>query len=141
MDWEQKIYIFSYILLLIPIFFFKGESETQIDPEYLNGILTASSILYGFLIFMLERQPKEYLEKFIYKYYLRGVIYYSFEILSLSVIYLSLSAAKFIPSWLPLVFLTVSFISNAVILIKFLRHYFESIKLGETPQLRLKFED
>jgi hypothetical protein len=104
---EQKKYIWLIAGLLPPIFWYWGKPETiQIDPEYLNGILTASSILYGFLAVMLGRAPKEYLEKFRYKYFLRGDIYYSFEILAFSVIYLSLSAVKVIPSTLPLIFLT-----------------------------------
>jgi hypothetical protein len=132
---EQRKYIWLIAGLLLPIFLYWGEPETiQIDPEYLNGILTASSILYGFLAVMLGREPKEYLEKFRYRYYLRGNIYYSFEILAFSIIYLSLSAAKVIPSTLPLVLLTTSFLFNAFVLIIHLHYHFESVKLGKTPQ-------
>jgi len=132
---EQRKYIWLIAGLLLPIFLYWGEPETiQIDPEYLNGILTASSILYGFLAVMLGREPKEYLEKFRYKYFLRGDIYYSFEILAFSVIYLSLSAVKVIPSTLPLVFLTISFLFNALIVMIHLHYHFESLKLGKTTQ-------
>jgi hypothetical protein len=126
--------IFTFFITLAPAPEW-GKPETfQIDPEYLNGILTASSILCGFLAVILQREPKEYFEKFMHKYFLRDSIYYILMLLSFSVIYLSLNAAKVIPSELPLIFLTSSFLFNVSILLVFLHFHFESIKLGKPPQ-------
>jgi hypothetical protein len=126
------IIMFTFFVILVPEW---GKPETfQIDPEYLNGILTASSILCGFLAVILQREPKEYFEKFRYKYFFRDSIYYTLMLLSFSVICLSLNAAKVIPSELPLIFLTFSFLFNASILLVFLHYHFESIKLGKPLQ-------
>jgi hypothetical protein len=130
LNWEQKKYIWVGFALLFILYFYWGEPETfQVDSEYINGILTALSIVYGFWIMMLGKEPKEFFERFRYKYYLRDLIYYNVELLFFSILYVFLNAMRMIPSYLTLILLTISFLFNIIFLGIYLHHHFESIEV------------
>ena len=51
----------TYLILfsvIYALFFSKIPAEIIIDPELINGLLTASSILFGILTFVLAKQQE-----------------------------------------------------------------------------------
>jgi len=94
----------------------------EVNPEYINGILTASSILFGFWAVLIERQPKERTERFRYKILLEN-FFFSFTFLMLSVVMIYFAALNKLHSVFALSFCLVSFMSNAYFLAMTLYYY------------------
>jgi len=91
----------------------KMPSDFEVDPEYINGIIAASSVLYGFWFVVIERRPKE---KKLIRYYQRtGVtIFFSLVFLIGSVFITYLSALNMIQSTYALSSALFSFGWNAL---------------------------
>ena len=50
--------IFAYGLYDSPFSAANADSDFKVDAEYLNGILTASGILFGIWVIVIERKPQ-----------------------------------------------------------------------------------
>jgi hypothetical protein len=85
----------------------------QVDAAYIDGILTASSILFGFWTMMVQRKPKQEVEKYEATI---ATFFFSFGTLMLSVVLIFLTALNSCPSVVTLFFVTASFIVNATFL-------------------------
>ena len=59
MDMERiSRYVFALATMLVGLPLI-ANFEVEIDPEYINGILTASSIILGFWAILIEKPPKK----------------------------------------------------------------------------------
>jgi len=124
-------YIFGLLLAIIFILgvYYGLQEEFRIDVEYINGILTASSILFGFWAILIERKPKEEpnqwqsrVKKWQYK--LAGTSFYaSLFALMLSVLLMYLSALDVLSSVFTLMACVTSFYFNAYLLAMTLYYY------------------
>jgi len=77
-----------------------------------NSILTALSIVFGFWILIIGKEPKDFLERSVYKIQMKFGIIPSFISLVISIILIYFSALKMIqPVWV-LISVTIGFIFN-----------------------------
>jgi len=88
-------------MLLVP-------EDTQVDAEYINGVLTASSILFGFWAVLMNRELGVDMRRDI-----RGPLLWCLGSLVFSVIFVYLTALNLISSVTALSVCTESFISNS----------------------------
>jgi hypothetical protein len=118
------------MIFLVIITFFFGFRDSpsfnpntfRVEPAYLNGILTASGILYGLWAVVIGREPKTELKKWQYSNVVRELFFDSFFFLVFSVVYVSLTAVNvFLSTW-ALLFCVSSFLVNALAI--FITFYF-----------------
>ena len=112
---DLKPFAFFLVLILVSVIGFYGiPIDFQVQPEYLTGILTASSILFGFWVVVMEIKPKELTRV------MRIGFFWSFGLFIVSVILTYSTALNRMPSVITLWFCTFSFISNASSLVNYL---------------------
>ena len=102
---------------LIVLGFYGIPIDFKVEPEYLVGILTASSILFGFWVLVVQIKPNEPKELTTA---MRLGFFWSFGFLTVSVILTYCTALNRMPSVFTLYFCTLSFISNASSLANYL---------------------
>jgi hypothetical protein len=89
--------VFLYSIIMIAISLLLVFSPlVSVSPEYINGVLTASAILFGFRLVMIERKPKS--ERFLARYVKIGFVF-SLGFLIATVISLYLSALSNSAGW------------------------------------------
>ena len=107
-------YLFIILMLGIVIFGLLGvPADYEVDPEYINGFLTASSILFGFWIVIIEKKPEEKTKKFMYENAIYVAFFLSFILLIVSITLMFFSALNKLSSVYTLLFSTTSFLLNA----------------------------
>lgn len=114
---------FIALLLIIVVFGLYGlPSDFKVDPEYIVGILTASSILFGFWVFIIETITEVRSTQRRVRYYkdMRPYFSTSFLLLLFSVFFTYFAALNKIPSAYALSICTVSFFVNVWFLVYFL---------------------
>lgn len=122
------IYLYLFAVTIIIVFGVIGTPEIlEVDVGYINGILTASSILFGFWATILGIQPKDMIEKFLRINVLKLMIFFNIVILAISVIFVYLSAMIKLPSKFALIMVTTSFLTNVMFLGTYLYFYFERL--------------
>lgn len=85
----------------------------KVEPTYLNGILTASGILYGLWALVLEREPKTPTE--VRRKKMVGTLFFdSFFFLIASVLSIAFTAMNLFLSTFALLLCTTSFMLNTV---------------------------
>ena len=89
-------------------------AEFEVDAEYINSILTASSILYGFWMVLMQMKST----KKISLIFSLGALF----LLALSVLMTYFNAIGFLPDILALFSCMVSFLWNITLLLKVLYH-------------------
>ncbi len=120
-----KIYLFLkitiIIIILLIIFIIKEITfvglydlppDFKVDAEYINGILTASSILFGFWVILIQTRPKKRVQKWKYDNILVWNFGASVVSLILSVVTMFLGALNKISSVITLSVCMVSFFAN-----------------------------
>lgn len=101
-------FLFGIFIMVICLFGIAGlPTDFEVEPEYLSGMLTASSILFGFWVAIIQRKPKK--GEVILTYFLL-----SFTLLCVSVVAIYLTALNKIPSHDALLICMASFLMNAV---------------------------
>jgi hypothetical protein len=117
-------YIFIIMLLVILFLGFYGTSMNfEGDPEYIIGILIASSIVFGFWAVLIEKEPTDTTKKFFYKHAISIGVYVSLAFLFASVITIFFNALNKLPYIVTLWFCTMSFMFNVFLLIMTLHYY------------------
>lgn len=117
------VYFFLIITLGMVGFSPLATGFENVEPEYISGMLTALSILFGFWIVLVVVTPEEKIKnlrsdfdkrrvKFLYKYVTLKMFYVCFVSLFFSVICVYLTALEIIPSGLSLIVLFVIFAVN-----------------------------
>ena len=93
--------------------------EVDVDPEYISGMLTASNILFGFWILLIQRhyENDNILIRKLEKTFTIIPFVYNIIFFTISVVYIYLSALFVLPSALALSFLVNSFLTNALSMI------------------------
>jgi hypothetical protein len=101
------VYFSLLVIIALGIILFP---KASVNPEYINGVLTASSILFGFWFIMLERKPKN--ERFLGQ--VRNNLLFSLGLLILTVMlmYFATLSNSALLSEITLGAATVSFIVN-----------------------------
>jgi len=107
--------IFAYGLYDSPLSTVNRETDFKVDPEYINGILTASGILFGIWAIIIERIPKEEHKKRLYKISIKG-FWLPFAFFVVFVLLLALTAVNFYSFHLTVIVGTISFLVNAFFL-------------------------
>jgi len=112
--WPRVGTLFHYVFLifllaLVFIGVYDLPASSEVDAEYLSGILTASSILFGFWFVFIERKPKEERKKLLYEFAVPFSLFLSLTFLAASVVSLYFSALRRIPSTIALVMCTIGF--------------------------------
>jgi len=115
------ITIFSYGLYGSPLY---GFGDSKVDVEYINGILTASGILFGIWAILIERKPKERTKKWLYETVISESFFFSFAFLITSVLLVCLTAVDIMSSLVTLFVSAFSFFINAF-LIAFTLHFYK----------------
>ena len=101
----------------------------KVSVVYMNGILTASSILFGFWAILIERKPKKGVKRWQFEvekwqYQIMSKLFYaSFTSLLASVLFMYLSALDVVSSVLTLIACTISFYFNAYLVAITLYYY------------------
>lgn len=111
------------IVTIASIGVFGLPKDFKVDVEYINGILTASSILFGFWAILIERKPEERTKKLVYENFITKAFFFSFAFLVFSVLSMHFSALNIISSVETLVINTISFCLNAYFLTVTLYYY------------------
>lgn len=101
--------------------------QSEINVTYINGILTASSILFGFWATLFGIRPKGAIGKTLYRDVLRGSVFFSIFLLSLSVVSVFFSAMNGLSSKSACGIVTFSFLMNLGFLGMHMHYHFELI--------------
>ena len=108
--WKIYPYIFMLLWLLDMLFFSKWDYSIEIDPEYSNGILTASSIVFVCCTLLYSREPSKSRIPL-------GVIFGSIGWLLFGVIAIYFTAIYKLPQVFVLGLLVFGFILNIILLV------------------------
>jgi hypothetical protein len=106
-----------------PESFVYNSSNFQVQPEYLTGILSASSILFGLWAIIIERKPKGVVQESAYYESIPTLFWFSLILLITSVVLVSCTAVEFLSSSFTLLVCVVSFVWNAAFLSLALHFY------------------
>jgi len=101
-----------------------GLGDFEIEVGYINGILTAMSILFGIWAFSLRRRPTGPTKKFVYDTVIKETFLFAFILLMISVVFVCLTAFKLLSSIATLLFSAFSFSLDAFLIMLTL-HYFK----------------
>lgn len=117
--------IFGIIYLTVnyPQSFTYNNSGFQVQPEYLIGILSASSILFGLWAVIIERKPEGIVQESTYYESIPELFWFSLILLITSVILVSFTATELFSSSFTLFVCVFSFVWNAVFLSLALHFY------------------
>jgi len=132
---DSRVISIAFVLFVIVIIFvglYGLPINFKVDVGFINGILTASSILFGFWAFLIQKKPKHFLQKLIYGNIVRGAFNISFAILVSTVVLIYLTALDKLPSVLTLTICVVGFLLNVFFLT--LTLYFYEITGIDTSQ-------
>ena len=106
------ILAFYFIVMLslvwVTFYFVPVSAEFEVDAEYINSILTASSILYGFWMVLMQMKST----KKISLIFSLGALF----VLAFSVLVTYLNAIGFVPDVLALYSCMISFLWNTAML-------------------------
>lgn len=93
--------------------------DYEFDVEYLNGILSASIFVLGLVVISTQlREPNEEEKHGIYISFLAGIF-----TLSISILFMYLSAIGLVPMKQTLITITLSFFVNLILITTLLRHF------------------
>jgi len=120
LDFEDYLLIAYIFLVFITGLGLSLSHITSVNPEYTTGVLTASSILFGFWFIMLQREPKN--ERFVSQ--VQGNLLSSLILLVLTVMLLYFTALSnsALLSEITLFIATMSFILNIFYVLLFLHN-------------------
>jgi len=111
------------LMMTVVILGFQGlPSDYEIQAEYVVGILTASSILFGFWAVLIEKKPGERVEKWLYETVLSKTFFFCFVFLVISVLLTFFTALGKLSSAVALMVCTLSFCENALFVAFHLYH-------------------
>jgi hypothetical protein len=113
--WQWVIKRFAFCLAVILVGFFLIISDrftVEIDPEYLNGLLSGASILFGFWAILLQRKEHSNWQVALRRYIIQWFLFSTF-LLAIAVIGVFLCAIGALPSFVTLSLLLSSFTLNA----------------------------
>lgn len=115
-----------------PISVVNKESDLKVDAEYINGILTASSILFGIWTIVMERKPegREIIKSEHEHLIMSELFFIPFAFLVISVIFVSLTAVNLFSSQFTLLVCALGFATNAIF-IAFALHFYKFKKQSE----------
>lgn len=108
--------VFAYGLYDSPLSTVNRESDFEVEAEYINGILTASGILFGLWFVVIERKPKDGFKRWQYEHNISESFFFCFAFLIISVLLVALTAVNLYSSVFALLFCTISFIINTCII-------------------------
>ena len=76
--WRRSLFIASLAIIILVFFFiglydspisiFTRENAFEVEAEYLSGILSASSILFGIWAIVLEKKPENVVYKWLFEH-------------------------------------------------------------------------
>jgi len=119
MDWKDPrllVYIlFFFFTAITTIGLVDLSPDFRVEPEYFSGILTASAILFGFYVVLIQKEPKEEQEKWRLKHLVGRSFILSFLLLMLSIVAIYYTALEKIPSPISLWICMFLFLMNAFI--------------------------
>jgi hypothetical protein len=153
MDYDTvMLLVFLLAYSCIPIVLILGfvgiSGILEVNVEYINGILTASGIIFGFWTIMLGKEPKNFVEKWLYKNVILRAFWFVFGFFLFSIICVYFSALNKMPSSIALLFVTLSLLYNALFLILLLHssirrtsERFSEDRFFKHAQLRLTVND
>ena len=125
---QYVFYFFLFTVMVLGLLYGLSK-DVEVDVGYMNGILTASSILFGFWAILIKRKPKERTNKWQFEakkwqYQLVARSFYgSLILLMASVLLIYLSAIDMMSSVLTLIFCTMSLFFNAYLIAITLYYY------------------
>jgi len=102
---------------------YNAEIDIEVDAEYINGILTASGILFGIWAIVIERKPKESVQKWLFGTAIKDCFLIAFIFLTLTVFFVALNALNLFSSLFTLVACSISFFINAFLIVLSLYYY------------------
>lgn len=102
---------------------FAYNSGFQVQPEYLTGILSASSILFGLWAIIIERKPEGIFQESTYYKSIPDLFWVSLILLITSVMLVLFTAVELFSSSFTLVVCVLSFVLNAFFLSLALHYY------------------
>jgi len=106
-----------------------SQSDVTIDPEYINGILTASSILFGMWAVVLGMKPFESevydkgTRKFLHKTAVRDTFFFCLFFLVADVLLIFLVSLGVFSQVITILFTALTFIFNVIFLTMTLYFY------------------
>ena len=118
-DWDPRIVmpaLFFLFMAITTVGMIGLPSDFRVEPEYLSGMLTASVILFGFWAVLIQKEPKEDIEKWRFKHLIGKSFFMSFVLLMLSVVVIYYAALDKLPSPVALFLCMLSFLMNALLI-------------------------
>lgn len=124
LDFRIAYFVFWVSFFVITIAGFYGlPPDFKVEAEYMSGMLTASSILFGFWVMLIQAKPKERTEKWVYEKALSKIFYISVMFLMIPVVSIYFAALNKLSSVGALYSCMVSFLFNALNLMVALYYY------------------
>ena len=125
--WRSRrlfIAILSIVLLFFfliglydsPLSVFTRENEFRVEAEYLSGLLTSLSILFGIWAIMIDKKPENVVYKWFFEHVAGKGFFISFGLLVISIIFVSLTALNLFSPTISVIFCTLNFCYNALII-------------------------
>ena len=117
------------LVLLYGLYNSTSKSDIQINSEYINGILTASRILFGIWAVVLGIKPTKTetcdkkTKEWQYKTIVSETFFFGFLFLIVDVLFLTLSAVNVFSQEVTLFFTALTFFYNALCLTITLHYY------------------
>jgi len=108
--------IISFILSGLHASPFAPKQDFQVQAEYLSGILTANGILFALWAIIIERKPPKKTEKWIFEHVVIEEFFVPFFFLAVSILFVTLVALDLFSSVFALVFCSISFFINAMLI-------------------------
>lgn len=111
----ETVVLFVLVFMIIPFAFIFAFVDVflEVDPEYINGILTASSIAYGLWGFVISRTEKG-MDEYLWIFRIGKVFTILLLLLVFSVFTVFFSGLGVIPSTAALYICMWSFLMNAI---------------------------
>jgi len=119
MDWDPRIVMPALFLLFMAITtvgVINLPSDFEVEPEYLSGMLTASAILFGFWVVLIQKEPREDIEKWQLKHLIGKSFFMSFILMMLSIVVIYYAALDKLPSPVALFSCMLFFLMNALLI-------------------------
>jgi hypothetical protein len=113
MKFPRYIRVFLAVLLGTTLFVgYVTRTDPEVAPAYLNGILTASGILFGIWTIIIGKDPESELKK-VLSPTVGQLFTFGLVLLVSSVVFVVLTALGTFSSAVALVFCAMSFVTNA----------------------------
>lgn len=123
---DFRIVIWGFVaacFMIMIISFHNLSPDFAVEPEYLTGMLTASSIVFGLWAILIQTKPKERVAKWLYEEVLIESFFLSFGLLVISVVLIYFSALNKMSSVIALLFSLFSFLLNVLNITMALYHF------------------